>query len=96
MNALSQGYRTTLRRESEKRLAATINSLQPDAVIIIMNDIESNVRRAIRSAGLHNVPIYSLPFPAMSHQPRYVTGLSAILKDLRSKRILQDPLVSSS
>jgi hypothetical protein len=58
-----------------------------------MNDIELNVRRAIRSAGLHNVPIYGLPFPAMSHQPRYVTGLSAILGDLRSKGILQVPRV---
>jgi hypothetical protein len=92
-NKLSPGDRTTLRRQSEKRLAATINSLQPDAVIIIMNAIESNVRRAIKSAGLHNVPIYGVPFPAMlkSNERRYVTGLSAILTELRSKRILHDP-----
>jgi hypothetical protein len=63
VNALSRGERAMLRRETEERLASTINSLQPDVVITIMNGIEANVRRAISGAGLHAVPIYSLPFP---------------------------------
>jgi hypothetical protein len=53
-----------------------------------MLGIEQQVRCAMDRAGLGQLPFYSLPFPACSHQEEYVQGLVAALDELGDQGIL--------
>ena len=91
VNAIVPTERRANCRSGEARLATELHALQPEVVIVVMKGIAPHVRRAIANAGLEQLAVYVLPFPAMGHQPQYVQGLRTILGELRASGVLPGP-----
>ncbi len=89
VNHLNRAERHEARRAGETGLTNAIRELQPQAIIVVMKGIMRNVRRAMEGAGLADAPAHGLPFPAMGHEQRYVTGLRDVLHQLLERGILQ-------
>jgi hypothetical protein len=85
---------STLRRAAHRagidHLANRLQRRHPNTIIVVgrSRSLCSSVGIALTQAGLQDVPRFELPFPAMSHQRRYVSELSALIADLRSKGLL--------
>jgi len=84
VNGLTPVERRTKCREGEVGLADAIKSASPEVIIVVMKGIGPNVRRAIDQAGMKDVPVHVLPFPAMSHEREYVRRLRTVLGELRA------------
>ena len=71
-------------------LAERIGSRRPGTIVVVGlgRSLRSCIGKALKLANLEDVPRFELPFPAMSHQPRYLSELSALIEELRAKGIL--------
>ena len=89
-NPLAKKKRLTLRQQGEEPLAERTRAHPPRAVIIVMKGIEANVRTALSLAGLEDLRVDSLPFPARpEHRSQYVEELVEILNDHRSRGVFR-------
>ena len=76
------------RKEGEPALTARIRDITPEVVILVMSDIQENVRRAAAAAGIA-VPFVVLPFPGRpEHASRFDRDLQGALVDLRKRHVL--------
>jgi len=71
-------------------LAKLIREMQPKVIIIVMKEIEPEVKSAVNQSGLSNVLIHITPFPAFTerNKQRCVSKTENLLLDLISKNIL--------
>jgi len=69
-------------------LAHRIARVQPTAQIVVMKAIQRQVREATRRSGTRPERVWVLPFPAQSHQRRYVQELAEALNELRCDEVL--------
>jgi len=67
-------------------LARRMKKLDPDLVCVVMKDINGDIARARRRAGL-DVDHEALPFPGR-HRPQYVDGLTRLVKRWRRSGLL--------
>lgn len=80
VNRLSKRARRAEHRAGVEELAAMLQELRPDRIVVVMKAIEPAVMKAVACAGLLGIPMDVLPFPAQGHQHEYVTGLTALLR----------------
>ena len=66
-------------------LARQIHEYTPREIVVVMKDIEPNVRRAAQQAGSDELAIHELPFPRSEHRARYVDELSHLVKRMRGR-----------
>jgi hypothetical protein len=89
-NPLARKKRLALRVQGRAPLADRMRKQPPRAIIVVMKGIEDDVRAAAVAAGLEDVPVHALPFPARrEHRDRYVLDLEAILRSLKSTGVLR-------
>jgi hypothetical protein len=88
VDRMDRKVRSRFRAEGTPQLASRMALVRPRAVVGIMLAIQEHVRKALRRAGLEDVPLYFLPFPLRGHQSRYVEGLAAVLRSLKTSGIL--------
>ncbi|WP_448509986.1 hypothetical protein [Immundisolibacter sp.] len=81
INHLSESEKRQARKAYEQSLAIRIKECHPLIIVSTPKSIEKNVNSAINIASL-NIENYSLPFPAMGNQYKYVDALDKLLKDI--------------
>jgi len=81
VNHLSRSERRLARAAGVEELSIRMGRDRPEAVVVVMKGIAPHVRSAMNAAGL-DVPLYCLPFPAMSHQRMFVEQLKALASAL--------------
>ncbi len=67
--------REAAQRAGVERIAALIDSAQPQAVVVVGKSLESAVKTA---AAVRGVPVFVLPFGGQGHQNEYIGGLIAV------------------
>lgn len=80
--------RKRARTEAISDFALRLKDIKPKVVVTIIGSIKKQIDKAIIEAGMNGIPHYQLPFPAMSHQQRYVRELSGILQELHKAKII--------
>ena len=88
VNNMDGSSRRRTHKDSVEEFTKRLKEIDPRAVITILVSIKRHVEKALLTAGLANIPHYVLPFPAMSHQQRYVVELSKVLHELHGKGII--------
>lgn len=88
VNNLTKDARKSARNEAVYSLAKRIKVYRPDVIICVMKGIQRHVREAISVAEVELKKFYSLPFPALGNQSRYVIELTEALLELKEKQIL--------
>jgi hypothetical protein len=83
VNHLDKGERELQRTAGIASLSARLRAASPQAVVAVMKAIEPHVQQAIDQAGLSQIPVFALPFPAQGNQRKYVAGLAETLRDPR-------------
>jgi hypothetical protein len=81
INHLDETTKRKARRAYEESLSNRLKDYNPKVIVTTPMSIEKNVNRAISNAGL-NINNYSLPFPAMGNQYKYVKELSELIKEV--------------
>jgi len=81
INQLSESDKRKARKAYEQSLAIRIKEYNPLNVLSTPKSIHKNVISAINLSGLR-IENYSLPFPAMGNQYKYVLKLDNLLKDV--------------
>lgn len=73
-----------------EKLKESLESYNPQAIIITLKEIDGFVRDAIKRSDiiLSRELIFTLPFPGKGHQNDYMSGLRAALNDPIVKNIL--------
>jgi len=89
VNRLANPDRRRLRREAVPSLAGRLKSNGPSAVVVVMKGIKKQVTSAMAAAELHNLPSFTLPFPAFSHTATYEAELYAALCSLHKRGIIR-------
>lgn len=88
VNNMDGSGRRRTQKESIEIFAERLKDIDPKAVVTILVSIKKHIEKALLIAGLSGTPHYVLPFPAMSHQQRYVVELSNVLHELHRKGII--------
>lgn len=90
VNNLASTARRAAHRVAINHLANRLDGHHPHTIIVVgrSRSLCRSVGMALTEAGLQDVLRFELPFPAMSHQTRYISELSALIGDLRSKGLL--------
>jgi hypothetical protein len=90
VNDKSDSERIILRQQGVEPLAQRIKSHNPDAIIILMKGIETEVKAAIKQSTKSIKYIYTTPFPSFSNENKIncITENESILKKLISSTIL--------
>lgn len=88
INHEERTVRLAKRKQSVPSLAERIKKYNPDAVVVVIKGIKSNVEDAVKIAGVEKIPMYFLPFPAQGNQRKYVKELASTLFDLKKSGIL--------
>jgi hypothetical protein len=89
-NPLAWAKRLRLREEGEEPLAERIHRYGPRQIVVVMKEIEPNVRRAALAADVGDIVLPALPFPSWkANHDRYVDELSALLKRMRGDGVLR-------
>ena len=88
VNKLGRVDRECQRTRSVDSLAIRIRSASPQAIVVVMRAITPHVERAVERANIGRVAVYSVPFPALGHQRRYVTQLVGVLRKLQQADLL--------
>lgn len=88
VNHLSNAQRRAKYQEYAPALTDRLRKYQQQALISVKKSIEGQVRQAASRAGLQDRPLYSLPFPAMGHQHRFVSDLAEIVGELIRQDVL--------
>jgi len=83
VNDLDDPDRILARQLGIPGLAERLRAYRPNAIVVVMKQIISEVDHAVRLAALEAVPRYSLPFPVRwpKNIERFVTGLADILRN---------------
>lgn len=89
VNKMTPVDRRAARRAGVQPLSKKLIETQPETIISVLKAIAPHIRKAAQLADLTSVPIYELVFPAMSHQQRYVSELSAVLNTIRSEGVIE-------
>jgi hypothetical protein len=71
-------------------LAARMRTASPQVVVSVMRAVAPQVREAVHAAGLHAIPFFSLPFPALGNQRRYASELVEVLQVLKCTNVLEE------
>ena len=74
--------RSRQRQAAVSSLAIRIQDYHSMYVIAVMKGIEPHVRQAASLAAVQPTVVRAVDFPAHGHHPDYVTGLTAILREL--------------
>jgi len=85
VNIMDKPTRRRARENGVRLLANRIRTYEPETVIVVMRAIARYVKESIGIAGLNLVPVYSLPFPSMGNQRKYVVKLTEVLRELRAQ-----------
>ena len=80
----------TLKERGVMPLANRMKEYSPKVVIVVIKQIKGHVLRAMKAAGLGDIPCDILPFPAYGNEQRYVQELADIVRDLKKQEILLD------
>ena len=89
VNHLGKGERKLQRTVGITSLSTRLRATSPQAVVVVIKAIEQHVRQAAGQAGLGQIPVFALPFPALGNQRKYVAGLAETLRDPRIQLALQ-------
>lgn len=81
INHLTESEKKQARKAYEASLSDRLKEYKPLVIMSTPKSIEKNVNSAINLSGLR-IENYSLPFPAMSNQHKYVEELSRLLNDV--------------
>ena len=84
VNQLPKSTRREARKAEIPRLAAALSGLQPIVVIVVMKAIRKPVTQALQEAGLGEVEMHALPFPAQGHQQKYAAQLAELIRRFQS------------
>ena len=82
VNGLPNPERRRIGRESVPRLAAKLEGLHPELVLVTPLSIERNVDRALEEAGLSGVQVAYLPFPQMGWEGKFRATLVELLSSI--------------
>jgi hypothetical protein len=82
VNNLDKPSRRRICKQNIPSLVTRLRDYQPEVVAIVKIDIEPYVRASLIKADLGSVIYRTFPFPAMSHQWRYVTEMTEFLSSL--------------
>jgi len=89
-NPLAKTKRLRLREQGEVALAGRIRDQAPEEVVVVMKDIQTNVRRAMMLAERDGASVHALPFPGRkAHRDRYVDELVTLLGTFRVRGLLR-------
>lgn len=91
VNRMPDHERRRSREAGEPELTQKLKTHMPSAVIAVLVSIRGHVKIAMTAAGLTDVPLYSVPFPTMGHQPRFREALVSILDELSAQGVLHMP-----
>ena len=89
VNHMTTSDRKRARKAGEKPLAARLQAYKATAVVAVPMSVQPHLAKALVLAGLGGTSAYSLPFPAMGHQPRFAIELVALLRELRANGVLR-------
>jgi len=64
------------------RLAATLQELRPERIVVVLRRIAPAVQEAADEAGLLELPIHLLPYPTRQWRPVYVEELGGIVAEV--------------
>lgn len=79
VNRMATTDRQAARSRSVPELAARLDGLEPDLVIIVMKAIAMDVERALARAGLDGTPTRTVPFPRRERRGKYVEEVAGHL-----------------
>lgn len=88
VNHLPKPERRRCRRNGVESLAERIGVISPRAVVTVMRGIVPYVEKAVQRAGVKEALMFSVPFPTMGNQQRYVAELVEVLRGLQEATIL--------
>lgn len=81
INQLTESEKRKARKAYEANLSDRLKEYKPLVIISTPKSIEKNVNSAINLSGLR-IENYSLPFPAMGNQYKYVDELDHLLNNI--------------
>ena len=89
----SWAERLDARRAGERRLAETLAALRPAVIIVALNGIAGNVKRAAAIAGCAETERHVLTYPSRWHRHRvaYRRELTGLVRDLARRGVLLQP-----
>jgi hypothetical protein len=90
LNRLDKRDRKRHRTKGVGLLTARMRTASPQAVVSVMLAIAPQVRQAVHAAGLHATLFFSLPFPALGNQRRYLSELIEVLQVLKCRNVLEE------
>jgi len=93
INHLDEKMKKQMWRQGVAPLAERIRHLEPKPLqcIVVIKEIEWNIRSALQQAEASIIPLRSITFPAYGHHKKYVKELIPILRELIKNKILDDP-----
>ncbi len=93
INHLDEKMKKQMWRQGVTPLAERIRHMEPKPLqcIVVIKEIEWNVRTALQQAEASIIPLRSITFPAYGHQTKYVRELIPILRELIKNKILAAP-----
>ena len=80
VDKLPQKQRTMMLEDSIEYFSGRLKEYRPEAIVIVLKRIESQVKKALRKAKI-SCPVYTLPFPGFGHQKIYIKELRNILQN---------------
>jgi hypothetical protein len=83
------------RKDAVPGLARRLNGETPRVVVVVVKAILPQVRQALGTAGLDEVPREAVPFPGQWHRGTYVTELEELIRGWRRRHLLR-PLGSGN
>jgi hypothetical protein len=91
INDLPRRERREAQRAAVPQLTRRIAGSRPRTAVVVVKGIRDDVARALRAAGLADVPIEALPFPSQWHRSDYVSELSELVRQWRRRKVLLPP-----
>ena len=88
VNNMDNPTRRKMHKDSIAKFSNRLSQISPKIIISVMKSIKKPVDKSLLLASMTNVQHFSLPFPAMSHQHKYVMELSQILVEINDKKII--------
>ncbi len=90
INHLDEKKKKQMWRQGVTPLAERIRHMEPKPLqcIVVVKEIEWNVRTALQQAEASTIPLLSVTFPAYGHQKKYLRELIPILRGMIKNKIL--------
>lgn len=80
VDALDRQQRRAARKQAIRSLSDPLSGMRPSLIVVVMKAIEREAAAAVRQAGLGDVTMRVLPFPAHGHQREYVEQLTELVR----------------